>query len=428
MSNGILIQNGRVIDPSRGIDGILDVLVKDGVIAEVGKSLSASGAKTVDAEGLVVSPGFIDLHVHLREPGFEYKETIATGSMAAAAGGFTAICCMANTKPVNDNASVTRFILEKAAAVDGARVYPIGAITKGLKGEELAEIGEMKKAGVVALSDDGRCVMDARVLRHAMDYAAMFGLTIVEHCEDEHLVKGGIMNEGETSARLGIKGMPAVAEDVIARRDIDIAAYLKRPVHIAHISTRGAVESVRAAKALGTAVTCEVAPHHFTLTEKSLEAFDANYKMNPPLRTADDLAAMKEGLRDGTIDCIATDHAPHAKWEKELEIDQAPYGIVGLETSLGLSMLLVREGVVTLPRLVALLSTNPAKIFNLPGGTLKEGAPANICIFDSEKKWIVDPAEFVSLGKNTPFAGKELVGKNCLTIVGGRIVYNPSNL
>ncbi len=428
MSEAILIQNGRVIDPSRGIDAVQDVLVKDGVIAAVGKNLAANGAKTVDAKGLVVSPGFIDLHVHLREPGFEYKETIATGSMAAAAGGFTAVCCMANTKPVNDNASVTRFILEKAAAVNGARVHPIGAITKGLKGEELAEIGEMKKAGVVALSDDGRCVMDARVLRHAMDYAAMFGLTIVEHCEDEHLVKGGIMNEGETSARLGIKGMPAIAEDVIARRDIDIAAYLKRPVHIAHISTLGAVESVRAAKALGTAVTCEAAPHHFSLTEKSLETFDANCKMNPPLRTADDVAAVKEGLRDGTIDCIATDHAPHATWEKELEIDQAPYGIVGLETALGLSMRLVREGLFGLPRLVELLSTNPARIFSLPGGTLKEGAPADVCIFDTEKKWTVDPAEFVSLGKNSPFAGWELFGKNCLTIVGGRIVYNPSNL
>ncbi|MBI5178654.1 MAG: dihydroorotase [Nitrospinae bacterium] len=427
MSETVLINNGRVIDPASGFDGVADLLVKNGKVEKIGKGIAANGARAINAENLVVAPGFIDLHVHLREPGFEYKETVETGSMAGAAGGFTALCCMANTKPVNDNGSVTRYILERAAA-KGARVYPIGAVTKGLEGKELAEIGEMKSAGVVALSDDGRCVMDARLLKNAMQYASMFGLTIVEHCEDEHLSKGGVMNEGAASARLGISGVPDCAENVIALRDMDIARYAGCRVHIAHISTRGAVEAVRAAKAAGVKVTCEVAPHHFALTDDALESFDANFKMNPPLRTADDVAAIKEGLKDGTIDAIATDHAPHAQWEKELEIDKAPYGIVGLETALGVSLKLVEEGVLTLTQLVALFTSGPAAVFGLPGGTLAQSAPADICVFDPAATWTVDPSVFVGKGKNTPFGGMALKGKNLLTIVGGRIVYNPSNL
>jgi len=307
-------------------------------------------------------------------------------------------------------------------------VYPIGAVTKGLEGKELAEIGEMKAAGIVALSDDGRCVMDARLLKNAMQYASMFGLTIVEHCEDEHLSKGGTMNEGAVSARLGIRGVPSSAENVIALRDMDLARYTGCRVHIAHISTRGAVEAVRAAKAQGVKVTCEAAPHHFALTDEALESFDANFKMNPPLRTADDVAAVKEGLKDGTIDAIATDHAPHARWEKELEIDKAPYGIVGLETALGVSLKLVEEGLLTLGQMVALFTCRPSAVFGLPGGTLAQGAPADLCVFDPDKKWTVEPEVFLSKGKNTPFAGMELKGKNLLTIVGGRIVYNPSDL
>lgn len=428
VSGAILIKNGRVVDPARNIDGKLDVLLRDGAVAEVAPGLSAAGAKVVDAAGLVVAPGFIDLHVHLREPGHEYKETIATGVMAAAAGGFTAVCCMANTKPVNDNGSVTRYILEKAAAAKGARVYPIGAITKGLKGEELAEMGDMKKAGIVAVSDDGRCVMNARLLGNALEYAGMFGLTVVEHCEDEDLSKGGVMNEGRTSARLGIKGTPATAEDIIAERDIRMAAWTGRRVHIAHISTRGAVEAVRRAKAAGIPVTAEAAPHHFLLTDEKMESFDGNFKMNPPLRSADDVAAVRQGLKDGAIDAIATDHAPHAKWEKELELDQSPNGVTGLETALGASMRLVEDGVVSLPQMVALLTSRPAAVFNLPGGTLAAGAPADLCVFAPAAEWVVDPAEFISLGKNTCFGGMKFRGKNRLTIVGGEIVYNPSDL
>jgi len=410
------------------MDGVFDVLVKDGVIAEIAPAIRATGARVIDAKGLVVAPGFIDLHVHLREPGQEYKETVETGSQSAAAGGFTAVCCMANTNPVNDNGSVTRYILEKAAQAKGARVYPIGAVTKGLEGKELAEMGDMKRAGIVAVSDDGRCVMDARLLKNAIEYASMFGLTVVEHCEDGPLAKGGVMNEGVISARLGIKGIPSTAEDIIALRDIDIATYSGRRVHIAHISTKGAVDAVRKAKEKGIRVTCEAAPHHFTLTETMLDKFDANYKMNPPLRTAEDVAAIKRGLADGTIDAIATDHAPHAQWEKELEIDHAPFGVVGLETALGVSLKLVEEGILSLSALVALFTCRPAAVFGLPGGALKKGEPADICLFDPEKKWIVDPKGFLSKGRNTPFAGMELKGKNLLTVVGGRIVYNPADL
>ena len=428
MSEKILIKNGRVIDPAGGLDANLDVLVENGRIADMGEKLTAGSARIVDAKGLVVSPGFIDLHVHLREPGYEYKETVETGAKAACAGGFTAVCCMANTMPVNDNSSVTRYILEKAQKAGASKVYPIGAVTKGMEGKELAEIGDMKAAGVVALSDDGRVVDSADLLTNAMEYGSMFGLTVVEHCEDGTLARGGIINEGKVSDRYGIRGIPSTAEESIAQRDMLLASYSGTPVHLAHVSCRGTVEAVRRAKKEGLAVTCEVTPHHFTLTEDELESFDTNYKMNPPLRTQDDIVAIKEGLKDGTIDAIATDHAPHARWEKEQELDLAPFGVVGLETALGLSMKLVEEGVVDLAGMLALFTSKPAAVFNLPGGKLEKGGVADICLFDPQKKWTVDPERFVSMGKNTPFAGWELTGLNMLTIVDGRVVYNPSDL
>ncbi|GMT42063.1 MAG: dihydroorotase [bacterium] len=424
----ILIKNGRVIDPSSGLDSVKDVLVENGVIADVSGKIKPGKARVIDAAGLVVSPGFIDLHVHLREPGYEYKETIETGARAAAAGGFSAVCCMANSDPVNDNGSITRSIIEKAQKAGSARVYPIGAVTKGLKGTELAEMGGMKEAGAVAVSDDGNCVTSARIVRNGMEYASMFGLTLVEHCEDDSMTADGVINEGKVSAQYGMKGIPSVAEDAIVQRDILISEYTGHPVHLAHLSTRGAVDAVRRAKAKNIKVTCEAAPHHFTLTEKKLESFNANCKMNPPLRTADDVAAIREGLKDGTIDAIATDHAPHAEWEKEVEIDQAPFGVVGLETALGVALRLVEKNVLTLPDLIALFTSRPAGIFNLPGGNLRKGSPADICIFDPGKKWVVDPQSFLSKGKNSPFTGMELKGKNLLTVVGGRMVYNPTNL
>jgi dihydroorotase len=423
----ILIKGGRLIDPASGIDGLMDVLIEGDKIAAVEANISADGARVINAKGLIVSPGFIDLHVHFREPGQEYKETIETGALSAVAGGFTSVCCMANTTPANDNGTVTSLIVEKAREAGLARVYPVGAVSKNLDGRELAEIGEMKKAGAVALSDDGRCVLNPRLIRSAMEYGSMFGLTVVEHCEDDS-AKGGAINEGEVSARFGIQGMPATAEDSIAVRNIVISEYTSLPVHIAHISTKGAVEAVRAAKKKGIQVTCEVTPHHFTLTEKELENFDPDFKMNPPLRSEEDVRAIKEGLKDGAIDCIATDHAPHAAWEKEMEIDKAPFGVVGLETALGLSLKLVEEGVISLPEMISLLTNRPAGIFNLPGGTLKKGAPADIAVFDPEREWKVEPDEFFSKGKNSPFKGWTLKGKNLLTVVGGRIVFNPEEL
>ncbi len=424
----IIIKNGRVCDPASGIDKQADVLIEEGKIAEVGNNIAAKKARVIDAAGLVVSPGFIDLHVHLREPGYEYKETIATGAISAAAGGFTAVCAMANTDPVNDNGTVTRTIIRKAENAGAARVYPIGAVTKGLKGKELAEIGGMKEAGIVAISDDGRCVMDAGLLRNAMEYASMFGLTLIEHCEDEHLARGGIINEGRVAAQYGVKAIPAIAEGSIAERDISIARYIGRPIHLAHISVKETVEAVRAAKAKGIKVTCEVTPHHFALNESVMESLDATYKMNPPLRMEEDVEALKEGIRDGTIDAIATDHAPHAKWEKELELDAAPFGVVGLETALGVSMQLVHDKLIPLSRLIELLSARPAQIFGLNGGNLKQGSPADISIFDMNKEWTVDPESFLSKGRNTPFTGMNLKGKNILTLVGGGVVYNPMNL
>ena len=421
-----VVQNGTVIDPANGLEADLDLVIEEGVIRELGQpgGFASVEAQRIDASGCVVAPGLIDMHVHLREPGYEYKETVLTGTQAAVAGGFTAVACMANTNPVNDNGAVTRFIVEQARSVGLARVFPIGALSKGLHGEELAEIGEMIEAGAVAISDDGRPVMDANLMRRALEYCSMFDVPISVHEEDLHLSSGGSMNEGPTSVRLGIRGVPSVAEDVMVARDIALARLTGGRVHIAHISTRRAVDSVRQAKAEGLAVTAEVAPHHFTLTEEAVEGYNTNAKMSPPLRLADDVAAMKEGLRDGTIDAIATDHAPHHRDEKEVEFDQAAHGVTGLETALSLTLRLVRDGVLPLSEAVQKLTMNPARILGLPYGTLSVGRPADLTLFDTQASWQVKPLASRSRSQNTPFAGWELTGKVRLTMVDGRIVYD----
>lgn len=425
----ILIANGYVIDPSQGVNGGKDLLIEDGrvsVLLERGREIP-EGTEVFDATGLIVAPGFVDLHTHLREPGQEYKETIATGASAAVAGGWTTICAMPNTDPVNDNPAVTRFIIEQAERAQLANVFPIGALTKGSNGKELAEMGEMKDAGIVAVSDDGRPVPNAGIMRRAMEYAHGFDLTVVDHCQDASLSLGGVMHEGRWSLILGLKGMPAAAEDVHVIRDCVLAKLTGAAVHIAHVSSRGSVDAVRRAKELGLPVTCEVAPHHWTMTDESLEDYDTNTKMSPPLRSRDHVEALLEGLRDGTIDAIATDHAPHHADEKALEFDQAPFGITGLETAVGLAFDLVHQGVIDLERLVRLCSTNPARIFGLKDrGTLMENAHADVTILDPACEWVFDVAASKSKSRNTPFHGRAMTGAAVATIVGGRLVYlNP---
>lgn len=422
----LVIYGGTVIDPANAIEAARDVLVADGLIRAIDKpgAFLGSGDAGIDATGLIVAPGFIDMHVHLREPGYEYKETVLTGAQAAVAGGFTAVACMANTNPVNDNGSVTRYIIEKAQEANLARVFPVGALSKKLKGEELADIGEMIAAGAVAISDDGRPVMDANLMRRALEYCSMFNVPVSVHEEDLHLAAGGVMNEGPTSLRLGLKGIPNAAEDVMVARDIVLARLTGGRVHIAHLSTRGAVALVRQAKAEGLAVTSEAAPHHFTLTEEAVEGYNTNAKMAPPLRLAEDVEAIKEGLRDGTIDAIATDHAPHHRDEKEVEFDQAAHGIVGLETALPLTLKLVHDKVLSLSEALRKLTINPARLLGLPYGTLSICAPADVVIFDPARKWQLDAGKLRSKSKNTPFAGWELVGKVMTTLVGGRVVYD----
>ncbi|HXG64408.1 MAG TPA: dihydroorotase [Blastocatellia bacterium] len=420
----LLIKGGRILDPSRGVDELADLLIEDGRIASAGKELAAEGAEIFDASGLVVAPGFIDLHVHLREPGEEYKETIASGARAAVAGGFTAVCAMPNTKPVNDNASVTRYIVDKAREAGLARVYPIGAITRGSAGEELAEMAEMKDAGAVAVSDDGRPVMNSQVMRHAMEYARDHELVVVDHCQDMHLSAGGVMNEGRYSSLLGLKGMSHAAEELHVARDIMLAEVSGARVHIAHISTAGAVELVRDAKRRGLPVTCEVTPHHLALTDEAVTSFDTNTKMNPPLRSESDRLALIEAVRDGTIDAIATDHAPHHADEKMLEYDHAPFGVIGLETALGVVLKVLHyESGITLARIVEMLTILPARAFSIPGGMLAAGMPADVTVFDLEREWTVDPNQFQSKSRNTPFAGWQLRGAVVATFVGGRRVY-----
>ena len=417
----LLIKNGRVIDPASGLDGVQDVLVADGRIAKVGKGLkAANGAEVVEAAGKVLCPGFIDIHVHLREPGYEYKETVATGTRAAAAGGFTAVCCMANTFPVNDNRAVTDYIQAKARVEGVVRVYPIGAVTRNLEGTQLAELAELAEGGCVAFSDDGKCVMNAELYRRAMEYALPFGTPLISHAEDCHLAFRGVMNEGLVSTELGLTGQPAAAEEVMVARDIVLAELTGAHVHIAHVSTAGAVRMVREAKARGVRVSAEVTPHHLLLTDEAVRSYDPNVKMAPPLRSKRDAEALLEALAEGTIDCVATDHAPHAVSDKEGEFAEAANGIVGLETAVPLLLdRLVRAGALDLPTLVARLSTGPARLLNLPGGSLAPGASADITILDLERPWTVDPATFRSRGRNTPFGGWTGIGAPWMTIVGG---------
>jgi dihydroorotase len=415
-----------VIDPGR-FNGVTDVLIDEGRIVAVGPHLKVpAGATKIDATGRLVLPGFVDLHVHFREPGFEYKESIQSGAGAAVAGGFTSVCCMPNTYPVNDNQAITEFILDRARAAGFANVFPIGAITKGSEGKELAEIGDLRRAGCVAISDDGKPVMNSLVMRRAMEYALAFDVPVVDHCEDLHLAEGGCMNEGAISTELGLPGMPAAAEDVMVARNVALAELTGARLHLAHISTEGSVRMVREAKSRGLKVTAEACPHHFTITEEVVRGYNTYAKMNPPLRTWKDVQAIKEGLRDGTIDVIATDHAPHATQEKQLGFTEAPFGIVGLETALPLTFALVEEGVLSLESAVDKLSTAPAKVFGLTKGTLTVGADADVAIVDQQEQWEVDPAKFRSKSRNTPFAGWKVKGRVMTTIVGGRVVFEAS--
>ncbi|HWP85899.1 MAG TPA: dihydroorotase [Terriglobia bacterium] len=420
----LLIQNGRVIDPSQGIDRAADVLVRDGRIAAIGDHLPADGAERFDAAGCVVAPGFIDLHCHLREPGKEHAETIESGGKAAAAGGFTSVLAMPNTHPVNDNAAVTHFIIETARQQSPVNVFPVGAISEGSRGERMAPIAEMREAGIVAVSDDGMPVMNSNLMRQAMSYAAGLGLTVVDHCEDLNLSAGGQMHEGFTAVRYGLAGISAASEDVMVARDILLAERTGARFHVAHLSTAGALGMVRDAKRRGLPVSCEVTPHHFTLIDEDLREYDTNFKMKPPLRGAADREALLRGLADGSVDAIATDHAPHAGSEKMQEFDLAPFGVIGLETALGLALdRLYHTGCITLPRLVELLATNPARIVGLERGTLKVGAVADITLFDPERRWTYDVNQSFSRSRNSPFHGRTFRGGPVATIVGGRIVW-----
>ncbi|MSO52001.1 MAG: dihydroorotase [Acidobacterium sp.] len=427
-----LLKGGRVVDPVNGRDGIFDLLIDGDRIAEVGTNLKADGAEVINIPaGLVVCPGLIDMHVHLREPGQEHKETVATGVASAVAGGFTAVACMPNTRPVNDNAGVTKLILQKAAEANLARVYPIGAVSRGQKGEELADIAELKEAGCVAVTDDGLPVATALLARRALEYTSMFNMPVIEHCEDQTLKGDGVAHEGPVAASLGLRGIPGVAEAITAGRDILLAEMTGGHIHIAHMSAWTTIEAVRQGKSRGVKVTCEVCPHHFTLTDDLLAApvaYDTNTKMNPPLREARDRDAMIAGLVDGTVDVISTDHAPHHYDEKNVEFDRAPFGIVGLETAVSITLdRLVHTGLITLSRLVELMSVNPARILNVPGGSLSPGAPADVTILALDLPVTVDKTKLVSKSKNTPFHGWSFKGGVAATIVGGRTVYtNPA--
>jgi dihydroorotase len=418
----MLIKGGRVIDPAQGIDEILDVLIVDGKIAKVGKNLKGEG-ETIDAAGKLVTPGLIDLHVHLRDPGQEDKEDIVSGTRAAAAGGFTSVACMPNTSPVNDNKAVTLYIRNKAKEEGLVNVFPVGSITKGLKGESLAEMGDLKEAGCLAVSDDGRPVASGELMRRAMEYARPFGLVVIAHSEELSIVGEGVMNDGFVATELGLKGIPWVAEDAAIARDVMLAEFTGARLHVAHVSTKGAVEIVRQAKKRGVKVTCEATPHHFTLTDEAVRGYDTNAKMNPPLRGADDVAAIRAGLADGAIDAIATDHAPHHIDEKNVEFNIAMNGIVGLETALPLALKLVEEKVLSLADVIARLTAGPARALGIPRGTLKDGAPADVTIIDTELAWTVEPSKLLSKSKNTPFAGWRMTGAAIYTIVNGKVVW-----
>jgi dihydroorotase len=420
----LLLENGRVIDPASGLDDTRDVLIEDGRIARVDRRIDAEGAERIDLRGLFVCPGFIDMHVHLREPGQEWKETVATGTAAAAAGGFTGVACMANTVPVNDCRSVTEFIQAQSKLHGTVPVYPIGCVTKGMSGKELAEMEDMRLAGARAFSDDGKPVANSLMMRKALEYSKIFDLPIIDHCEDVDLVDGGVVDEGEISTRLGLKGWPAVAEDIMVQRDILLADYTGGHVHIAHISTAGAMEFVRRAKN-EVRVTCEVTPHHLALDDTAVGDYDTDAKMNPPLRAARHRDAMLRGIADGTVDAIATDHAPHHSDEKCVEFSLAPFGVVGLETAVSICLdKLVRPGVIDLSRMVELFTSGPARILRLDKGTLRPGADADVTVLDLERQVAVEPKTFRSKSTNTPFRGWELRGAPVMTIVGGKIVHD----
>lgn len=422
-----LIKGARIVDPSQHIDGQMDILIEEGKIVKLGRNLSPSrkkGLGSIELAGLVVTPGLVDMHTHLREPGFEYKETIQTGSEAACAGGFTSIACMPNTNPVNDTRSVTEFILRKAAETNLVNIYPIASITMRSEGKSLAEFWDLKEAGAIALSDDGKPVMDSGVMRRALEYAHSLGLPIISHCEDTCLSSGGVMNEGFPSTELGLPGIPGIAEDIMVARDLLLAEYTRSSIHIAHVSTAGSVRLIRDAKNRGIKVTAETAPHYFTLTDDDLRTYNVNAKVYPPLRGKADVEAIKEGLRDGTIDAIASDHAPHALTDKEVEFEYAASGMIGLETSLALGLRLVSAGVLTLNQLIGKMSTHPAGILGIPGGSLRPGAPADLTIIDLQRSWTVSRDTIRSLSRNTPFLGWDLTGKAVLTMKGGTITYD----
>ena len=424
----LLIKNGRVIDPASGHDSVADVLIEDGVVSGVGKDLLKQGAEVFDASGLIVAPGFIDMHVHLREPGFEHAETIESGARAAAAGGFTSIAPMPNTAPVNDSATVTSYIIEKARRHAVVNVWPIGAITKGSAGEELAAIGSMVNAGAVAISDDGRPVMNARVMRRAMEFARSFGIPVIDHCEDLHLSAGGDMHEGFESVRLGLRGIPGCSEDVMVARDILLAEVTGARYHVAHISSKHSVEMVAFAKSKGLPVTAETTPHHFAITDRDMLPYDSNYKMKPPLRSHGDVDAVIEGVVNGAIDAIATDHAPHPGSEKMQEFEKCPFGILGLETALGVSFEhLVHPKKIGLKRLIGLFTTGPARILGIPRGTLAAGAAGDVTIFSLDREWTYDVNKSFSKSRNSPFDGKTFRGGPVATVVNGRIVWSAEN-
>ncbi len=435
----ILIRGGRIVDPSQGLDTVSDLLIEDGAISGVGEGVTRDGAHTIDAAGLVVCPGFIDLHCHLREPGFEYKETIATGTLAAARGGFTTVCAMPNTSPVMDTRATVEFVLSKARDEGVVRVLPIGAVTKGSKGAELAEMVELAEAGAVGFSDDGHPVADSNMMRQALSYSSSLGLPIINHCEVPELSAGGMMNEGWTANRLGLRGIPNASEEAMVARDIALLETVGGRLHIAHASTAGTVELVRQAKERGAAVTCEATPHHLTLTDEAIlgcggaqdafepltdAAYDTNAKVAPPLRSRDDREAMVAGLRDGTVDFVATDHAPHGRTDKLCTFDEAANGISVLETALGSVMSVVHAGALTLPVAIGSLTASPARFLGMDLGTLKPGSPADVTIFDPDAEWLVDPAQFASKGKNTPLAGTKLRGRVVATIGLGEVVYH----
>ncbi len=423
---GILIKNGRVVDPSQSLDATCDLYVQGARIKEISERIDVphKSDTVINAAGKIVAPGLIDIHVHLREPGYEYKETIKTGCLAAAAGGFTSIVCMPNTNPVNDNASVTEYIMLKARTEGVVNVFPIGAITKGEKGEELADIGEMCEAGCVGISDDGMPVTDSGLMRRAMEYVKPFGIPVITHAEDMKLSAGGVMNEGFVSTELGLRGIPGASEEVMVGRDIILSEITGTPLHVCHVSSKGSVRLIREAKKRGVKVTAEATPHHFTLTDKAVYGYNTNAKMNPPLRTQEDIDAVFEGLSDGTIDVIATDHAPHSQDEKNVEFDLAPFGIVGLETALSLSLELVNKGILTLEEMIEKLTSAPSAVVGIERGTLASGSVADIVVFDPQQSRSVEPEEFFSKSKNTPFSGWKLGGVISNTLVAGKVVFS----